>query len=79
MAQGCPVVTSNAYSLPEVAGDAALLVEPTSLDEITEAIKTVCTEPALAADLAERGRVRVKAFSWDQCAAGVMSVYQEVT
>jgi len=78
MAQGCPVVTSNVYSLPEVAGDAALLVDPTSLDEITEAIKAVCTDPALAADLAERGRERVKRFSWNQCAAGVISVYQEV-
>ncbi|MFC1775856.1 glycosyltransferase family 4 protein [Pseudomonadota bacterium] len=78
MAQGCPVVTSNVYSLPEVAGDAALLVDPASVDEIADAIEAVCTNDALAADLAARGRERVKAFSWDDCAKGVIKVYQNL-
>ncbi len=78
MAQGCPVVTSNVYSLPEVAGDAAILVDPTSVDEIADAIEAICTDSALAADLAARGRERIKAFSWEACAAGVMDVYRGV-
>lgn len=78
MAQGCPVVTSNVYSLPEVAGDAAILVDPTSVDEIADAIKAVCTDSALAADLTARGRERIKAFSWGACAKGVMEVYRSV-
>ena len=78
MAQNCPVVTSNVYSLPEVAGDAAILVDPTSVDEIAEAIRAICTDSFLAQDLAARGRERIKAFSWDACAEGVMKVYQSV-
>ena len=78
MAQDCPVVTSNVYSLPEIAGDAAILVDPTSVDEIADAIKAVCTDSALAADLAARGRERIKAFSWGACAEGVMDVYRSV-
>ena len=78
MAQNCPVVTSNVYSLPEVAGNAAILVDPNSVDEIAAAIKSICSNSALAADLAARGRLRIKAFSWDDCAAGVMDVYRGV-
>ena len=78
MAQGCPVVTSNVYSLPEVAGDAALLVDPTSVAEIADAIEAICTDSALACGLADRGRERIKAFSWQACAAGVMDVYRSV-
>ncbi len=78
MAQGCPVVTSNVYSLPEVAGDAAVLVDPTSVDEIADAIEAVCIDDALAADLAARGRERVKSFSWDTCAKGVLDVYRSI-
>ena len=78
MAQGCPVVTSNVYSLPEVAGDAAILVDPASVDEIADAIEAVCTDSVLAADLAARGLERIKAFSWEACAGGVMDVYRSV-
>ena len=78
MAQNCPVVTSNVYSLPEVAGDAAVLVDPGSVDEIAEAIRGICTDSVLAADLAARGKERIKAFSWGDCAAGVMDVYRGV-
>jgi len=78
MAQDCPVVTSNVYSLPEVAGDAALLVDPTSVDEIAGAIEAVCLDDELAADLVGRGRERIKAFSWEDCAQGVISVYQQL-
>lgn len=78
MAQNCPVITSNVYSLPEVAGDAAILVDPASVDEIAEAIRAICTDSFLANDLIARGQKRIQAFSWDDCAAGVMDVYRKV-
>ena len=79
MAQDCPVVTSNVYSLPEVAGDAAVLVDPTSVNEIAEAISAISTDTLLAADLVRRGRERLKAFSWNSCASAVMDVYRQFT
>ena len=78
MAQGCPVVTSNVYSLPEVAGDAAVLVDPTSVDEIAAAIEAVCVDGGFASGLVDRGRLRVREFSWEACAAGVLGVYLSV-
>ena len=78
MAQGCPVVTSDVYSLPEVAGDAGILVDPTSVSEIADAIEGICIDSAFASDLAARGRERIKAFSWGDCAAGVIDVYRRV-
>jgi glycosyltransferase involved in cell wall biosynthesis len=78
MAQGCPVVTSNVYSLPEVAGDAALLVNPMSVDEIASAIESICVDADVASSLIARGQERIKAFSWPLCATGVMDVYHSV-
>ena len=78
MAQDCPVVTSNIYSLPEVAGDAALLVDPRTVEQIADAIEAVCSNSCLAADLVARGKKRLEAFSWDACARGVMDVYRGV-
>lgn len=78
MASGCPVITSNVYSLPEVAGDAALLVDPYDVDAIAEAIRSVCQDGTLAARLVEKGRERVKEFSWEKCAGMVLDVYRGV-
>lgn len=78
MASGCPVITSNISSLPEVAGDAAILVDPNSVDAIAEGIRAVCTDPELAMDLVERGRQRLRQFTWQACAEGVYDVYQSV-
>ncbi len=78
MAQRSPVITSNVYSLPEVAGNAALLVDPTSADEIASAIEAVCTDSALAADLIARGKERVGQFSWASCAVKVLGIYRSV-
>ena len=63
MALGTPVVTSTASSLPEVAGDAALLVDPYSIDDIAKAIRTIEADADLRAGLIERGRVRAREFS----------------
>jgi glycosyltransferase involved in cell wall biosynthesis len=68
MAAGAPVVTSSVSSLPEVAGDAALLADPYDTGAIAAALTRVLTEPALAADLRERGRARAAGFSWERTA-----------
>jgi alpha-1,3-rhamnosyl/mannosyltransferase len=69
MAAGVPVVTSNVSSLPEIAGDAALLVDPRSLQDIRDALVRLLTSPSLCADLAARGRTRAQLFRWETCAA----------
>jgi alpha-1,3-rhamnosyl/mannosyltransferase len=68
MSAGAPVVTSSVSSLPEVAGDAALLVDPYDEAAIAGALERVLTDPGLAADLGERGRRRAAEFSWERCA-----------
>ena len=78
MASGTPVVTSNVSSLPEVAGDAAILVDPTSADAIADAMRRVLTDAALAADLSTRGVARARMFSWERSAAKVREIYGEV-
>lgn len=78
MASGCPVVTSNVYSLPEVAGEAALLVDPYKVDEIAEAILSVCQNYSLAQALIKKGQARAKEFTWDRCAEKVADVYKGV-
>jgi glycosyltransferase involved in cell wall biosynthesis len=63
-----PVITSNVTSLPEIAGDAALLVNPDSIESITEAMEMVTTDAALRDSMIERGRLQRKKFSWDKSA-----------
>lgn len=64
-AAGVPVITSNVTSMPEVAGDAALLVDPFNLDEISSAMKKIAENESLCKNLVEKGFQRYKAFSWD--------------
>jgi glycosyltransferase involved in cell wall biosynthesis len=75
MASGTPVVTSNLSSLPEVAGDAALLVDPYDVAAIRDAIRRVLTEPALREDLRRKGLVRAKQFSWEQSVSRTRQIY----
>lgn len=75
MASGCPVLTSSVSSLPEVAGDGALLVEPTSTEQIADGLARLWTDDALRARLAQRGIERAKAFSWERTAAETVAVY----
>ncbi len=78
MAAGAPVVTSNVSSLPEVVGDAALLIDPMDAGAIAEAMARVLSDPDLRADLIARGHARVQAFSWDRSVARISEIYQEV-
>jgi glycosyltransferase involved in cell wall biosynthesis len=79
MACGTPVVVSNVSSLPEVVGDAALLVNPENDEEITVALWRLLTEPPLWAELREKGLCRAAAFSWERAAQQTMAVYGEAT
>ena len=78
MASGTPVITSNVSSLPEVVGDAALLIDPYEPAAIAQAMHRVLTEPSLREDLRRRGLQRVKEFSWDRSIRRVHEIYQEV-
>jgi len=75
---GVPVACSNATSLPEVAGEAALTFDPGSTEEIAEVIRRVWTDPALRTELAEKGRVRGGLFSWKETARRVRALYRNV-
>jgi len=78
MAAGAPVITSNVSSLPEVVGDAAILIDPMDAGAIASAMARVLADPGLRADLIRRGRERVKAFSWARSVARVREVYGEL-
>jgi glycosyltransferase involved in cell wall biosynthesis len=78
MAAGAPVITSNVSSLPEVVGDAAILIDPMDAGAIAHAMARVLGDPELRQDLIRRGRERVKAFSWERSVARVRQVYGEL-
>jgi glycosyltransferase involved in cell wall biosynthesis len=77
MASGTPVVTSNVSSLPEVAGDAAVLVDPYDATAIKEGIQRVLTDPALRDDLRRKGLQRAREFSWERSVARTREIYVE--
>jgi glycosyltransferase involved in cell wall biosynthesis len=76
MVLGTPVVTSRESSIPEIAGDAALLVDPYSTDEIAVAIRTVANDKDLCADLVRRGQAQAAKFSVDRYRERVESLYR---
>jgi glycosyltransferase involved in cell wall biosynthesis len=78
MASGTPVVTSNVSSLPEVAGDAALLVDPYSPDSIADGIFAILTDEGIRLDLRAKGLVRARQFSWEASVQRVREIYQQV-
>ena len=78
MACGTPVVTSNVSSLPEVAGGAALLVDPYDADAIAEGICLAVSDQTLRADLIRRGRERARSFSWAQSVKRIHEIYLQV-
>jgi glycosyltransferase involved in cell wall biosynthesis len=73
---GLPVVASNSSSIPEVAGEAALLVDPTDLDALTDALRRALTDRGLRADLARRGPVQAARFSWEATARATLAAYR---
>jgi glycosyltransferase involved in cell wall biosynthesis len=78
MSAGVPVVTSDRGALPEVVGDAGLVVEPT-VDGVEEALGKVLADPTLAADLSAAGRERAAQFTWDKTVAGWLAVLRQAS
>ena len=75
LACGAPTVTSNVSSMPEVAGDAAVLVDPESVEELADAIERILGDTDLRADLATRGLARAAEFSWAHTAERTVEAY----
>jgi glycosyltransferase involved in cell wall biosynthesis len=78
MQRGTPVVASTTPALAEVAGDAALLVDPTHEEAIAEALRRLLTDRALADDLRRKGRERAAEFSWDRTARATLEAYRSL-
>jgi glycosyltransferase involved in cell wall biosynthesis len=78
MAHGTPVLTSNTSSIPEVVGNAAVMVNPENVFEMMRALQRVLLDPSLREKLRQRGYEQVKKFSWDTSAAKVLAGYEEV-
>jgi glycosyltransferase involved in cell wall biosynthesis len=76
MANGAPVVSSNATSLPEVQGDAARYFNPEDVDDMTKAINDVLTKPNLRKELVTRGKKQVAKYSWQRMAEQTLEVYK---
>jgi alpha-1,3-rhamnosyl/mannosyltransferase len=76
MARGVPVACSNVSALPEVVGDAALLFDPDSQDQVTSAVRRLLDDRSLADGLVVRGYERVKTFTWKRTGAASLAGYR---
>jgi len=76
MACGVPVICSNTSSLPEVAGDAALLVDPADVRALAGAMERALTDEALRVTLRARGMGKARGVTWEQAAQKTLMVYQ---
>jgi glycosyltransferase involved in cell wall biosynthesis len=78
MAYGCPVVAASRASLPEVVGDAGVLVCPDDADAVSEAVRQIVTKPGYRAELVARGKARARASSWKSAAGCMRECYERV-
>ncbi len=78
MACGCPVITSNVSSMPEVAGDAALLIDPKNTQEIADAMEKMVSGKKLRKQLVEKGYEQAKKFTWEKTAEETLALYKQV-
>jgi len=79
MACGCPVITSDISSLPEVVGDAGVMINPRSCDDLAGAIARVLEDSNLAGIMRAKGLARAATFSWDRCARETVAIYRDVS
>lgn len=77
-ATGTPAVVSNVSSIPELAGDAAMLIDPLKVDEIAEAMKRLALDENLKNELRQKGKKQVEKFDWDKCARETLEVYKSL-
>ena len=78
MACGVPVLASNATSLPEVVGDAGVLMNPYDVDEWREGMLELLDDKKMRDEMSEKGLERAKLFTWEKCAQVTLNVYNEV-
>ena len=78
MSHGTPVVTSSTTATSEVAGEAALLIDPKSADAIAESIKEILGKPEIAKELSKKGLERAKKMTWENTASATADIYREV-
>jgi glycosyltransferase involved in cell wall biosynthesis len=78
MACGCPVITSNTSSLPEVVGKAGIMVDPYNTDSLTQAMRQVLTDSELSNNMIRKGLAQAKRFSWEKTARETLEVYNKV-
>jgi glycosyltransferase involved in cell wall biosynthesis len=78
MACGTPVIASDTSSIPEVAGDATVLVEPTDAEALATAIQRVLKDRETRESMKSKGFARTKLFSWETAARQTLGVYQDV-
>ena len=78
MSCGTPVIASNVTSIPEVVGDAGILVSPTDVEELTRSMSALLKDQELRNTLIKKGLERSKTFSWEKCARETLEVYNEL-
>ena len=78
MTLGAPVIASNSSSLPEVAGDAAILIEPDDPTIMAEAILQVISDRQLRQELIQKGKERAKLYSWERTAKETLKAYRSL-
>lgn len=78
MACGCPVITSNSSSLPEVIGDAGLMIDPYNSNDLVDKMYQILTNKSLRTELCNKSLKRAKMFSWEKTARETWKVYEEV-
>jgi len=78
MASGVPVIASSSSSIPEVVGDAGMLLDPLDVDGFYEAMKSMLESPELRKSYSEKSLSRSSLFSWNKCAQETMGVYNKV-
>ena len=78
MAVGTPVVASDRGSLPEVLGDAALMIDPTDQSALGDALEAVLSQPEVRGRLQSAGARQARLYTWDKCAERTVEVYKEV-
>ena len=78
MACGLPIITSNISSIPEVVGDAGVIVDPYNIDDLAKAMYEVLTNTKLREDMVKLGLDRAKQFNWEKCAKETLDVLEDV-
>jgi glycosyltransferase involved in cell wall biosynthesis len=78
MACGCPVITSNTSSLPEVVGDAGIMIDPNDINSLTESMLKILTNNQLREEMSKKSLERAKMFSWKKTAKETWNVYEDV-